>query len=182
MSTRGRAPSSTPWNGWRTATAPNATASSRDLAIAESQLRDYQARLGKPFPHDAYLAELTALRDQLKAGLSGTAQEPGKQEGPSVSELAERIKALKAANTIEATPSETGRNILRRGTHHRPHTAADGGSSRIRSHDRGRCSAPEAEGVPTQGSTQNASLDPPGTFQERIIRERQRKDDGPTPP
>jgi hypothetical protein len=24
----------------------------RDLGIAESQLRDYQARLGKPFPHD----------------------------------------------------------------------------------------------------------------------------------
>ena len=76
----------------------------RDLGIAQSQLRDYQARLGKPFPHDAYLAELTTLRDQLKAGLSGAAQEPGKQEGPSVSELAERIKALKAANTIEATP------------------------------------------------------------------------------
>ena len=44
----------------------------QDLAIAESQLRDYQARLGKPFPHDAYLAELTTLRDQLKAGLSAT--------------------------------------------------------------------------------------------------------------
>ncbi len=40
---------------------------------AESQLRDYQARLGKPFPHDTYLAELTGLRDQLKAGLSATA-------------------------------------------------------------------------------------------------------------
>ena len=76
----------------------------RDLGIAQSQLRDYQARLGKPFPHDAYLAELTTLRDQLKAGLSGAAQEPGKQEGPSVSELSEQIKALKAANTIEAAP------------------------------------------------------------------------------
>src|SRR5271157_1194648 len=43
----------------------------RDLGIAEAQLRDYQARLGKPFVHDAYLSELTALRDQLKAGLSG---------------------------------------------------------------------------------------------------------------
>src|SRR3984893_8921024 len=40
----------------------------QDLAIAESQLRDYQARLGKPFLHDAYLSELTSLRDQLKAG------------------------------------------------------------------------------------------------------------------
>ena len=42
--------------------------------------------------------------------------------------------------------------------------------------------APEAEGVRTQGSTQNSSLDPPRTFQERIILERQRKDDGPSPP
>ena len=76
----------------------------QDLAIAESQLRDYQARLGKPFLHDAYLAELTSLRDQLKAGLSGSTPEPGKELGSSVSELAERIKALKAAHSIEATP------------------------------------------------------------------------------
>ena len=42
----------------------------QDLAIAQAQLRDYEARLGRPFAHDAYLAELTGLRDQLKAGLS----------------------------------------------------------------------------------------------------------------
>ncbi len=49
----------------------------QDLSIAESQLRDYQARLGKPFLHDVYLSELTSLRDQLKAGLSATAQMQG---------------------------------------------------------------------------------------------------------
>src|SRR5205807_2709638 len=38
----------------------------QDLTIAESQLRDYQARLGKPFLHDAFLSELTTLRDRLK--------------------------------------------------------------------------------------------------------------------
>jgi len=43
----------------------------QELAIAESQLRDYKARLGASFPHDSYLSELTALRDQLKAGLAG---------------------------------------------------------------------------------------------------------------
>ena len=48
----------------------------QDLAIAEGQLRDHQARLGRPFAHDAYLAELTALRDQLKAGLSQATPEP----------------------------------------------------------------------------------------------------------
>jgi hypothetical protein len=81
----------------------------QDLAIAESQLRDYQARLGKPFPHEAYLSELSTLRDLLKAGLSGTAPEPGAGAQFSVSELAERIKALKAAHTIEATAERTGK-------------------------------------------------------------------------
>ena len=50
----------------------------KDLTIAEGQLRDYQARLGQPFAHDGYLAELTHLRDQLKAGLSGAMPEPGR--------------------------------------------------------------------------------------------------------
>ena len=79
-----------------------------NLSIAESQLRDYKARLGTPFPHDAYLAELTGLRDQLKSGLSGATAEQGAAPLPTVAELAERIKALKAAHTIEATPQRTG--------------------------------------------------------------------------
>src|ERR1019366_500032 len=54
----------------------------QDLSIAESQLRDYQARLGKPFLHDAYLCELTGLRDQLKVGLSASAHQPDSEEGP----------------------------------------------------------------------------------------------------
>jgi N12 class adenine-specific DNA methylase len=81
----------------------------QDLAIAESQLRDYQARLGKPFPHDAYLSELTTLRDQLKAGLSGTNPHPGTELQLSVPELAGRIMALKAAHTIEATTHREGK-------------------------------------------------------------------------
>jgi len=75
-----------------------------DLKIAQSQLRDHEARLGKPFPHDAYLAELTALRDQLKAGLSQATPEPG---ALPVAELAERIKTLRAAHTIDAAPERT---------------------------------------------------------------------------
>ena len=103
--TTARVPCSTPSTGWPTATRPNATRTRQDLAIAEGQLRDYQARLGQPFAHDAYLAELTGLRDQLKAGLSGA--EP--QEGaPTVAELAEQIKALRASNSIEAAPERTG--------------------------------------------------------------------------
>ena len=78
----------------------------QDLAIAEGQLRDHEARLGRPFPHDAYLSELTDLRDQLKAGLSQATPEPGTQPVP-VAELAERIKSLKAAHTIDAAPERT---------------------------------------------------------------------------
>ena len=84
----------------------------QDLAIAEGQLRDYEARLGKPFAHDAYLAELTGLRDQLKAGLSGTTPEPGAEPLPPAHETAERIKALKAAHSIEPAPQRhTARSL-----------------------------------------------------------------------
>jgi len=76
----------------------------QELAIAEAQLRDYQARLGAAFPHESYLSDLTGLRDQLKAGLSGSAPATAAEPPPSVPELAGRIKALKATHTIEATP------------------------------------------------------------------------------
>jgi hypothetical protein len=69
----------------------------QDLTVAEHQLRDYGERLGQPFAHDAYLAELAALRDRLKAGLSGAPEEQ-----PAVAEVAGRIKALKAGHAVEA--------------------------------------------------------------------------------
>ena len=37
----------------------------RDLDIAQGQFRDYEARLGAGFAHEAYLEELTGLRHQL---------------------------------------------------------------------------------------------------------------------
>jgi hypothetical protein len=80
----------------------------QELTIAESQLRDYQARLGQPFQHDSYMSTLTALRDQLKMALSGGTSEPADQPLPNVSELAEQIKALKAKHTIEGTPQRVG--------------------------------------------------------------------------
>jgi hypothetical protein len=82
----------------------------QDLGVAEGQLRDYQGRLGAAFPHASYLAELTSLRDRLKAGLSGgAATEKEGEPQPSVSELAEQIKSLKSAHTIEATPERAGK-------------------------------------------------------------------------
>ena len=79
---------------------------SQDLRIAEAQLRDYQARIGQPFEHAEYLDQLASLRDRLKAGLSGAERKEGE---PTVAELAERIKALRASNTVEAAPERTGK-------------------------------------------------------------------------
>ncbi len=79
-------------------------ASRKELAIAEGQLRDYQARLGRPFAHQAYQEELTHSRDQLKAALSGVPPESGAPEIPPAAEIADRIKALKSAHTIEPAP------------------------------------------------------------------------------
>ena len=76
----------------------------QDLEIARNQLRDHEARLGRAFPHDAYLAELASLRDQLKLGLSQATPEPA---ATPVAELASQIKALKAAHTIDAAPERT---------------------------------------------------------------------------
>jgi hypothetical protein len=83
----------------------------QDLTLAESQLRDYRERLGKPFPHEAYLTELTELRDRLKAALSGGKPDPASETGHSISaELADRIKVLKDAHTIDAAPQRTRLN------------------------------------------------------------------------
>jgi N12 class adenine-specific DNA methylase/tRNA G46 methylase TrmB len=70
----------------------------RERALAETQLADYQARMGKVFAHGAYQEELTALRDQLKVALSEGDGEP------TSGELAERIRVLRAGQVVEAPP------------------------------------------------------------------------------
>jgi hypothetical protein len=144
----------------------------RDLDLKHSQLRDYQGNLEKPFPHERYLKELKDLRDQLKAGLSGAAHEPGKHEGASVSEVSERIKAIKAANSLEPTPE---RDRQKHSSAEEPITAS------IRRRTAGLSAsspasdpdvAPDGERANTQGSTQNSSVDPPRSFQDRIAMER----------
>ena len=75
-----------------------------DISVKESQLRDYEGRIGKPFAHESFKSRLAELRDQLRLGLS---EHP--PEGlPPVAELAGRIQALRAANTVEAAPERTG--------------------------------------------------------------------------
>jgi N12 class adenine-specific DNA methylase len=73
----------------------------QNLSLAESQLRDYQMRLGVVFPHTDYLDELTQLRDQLKLNLSGIAAPPEGEALPTAAELAEQIKTLRGAQRLE---------------------------------------------------------------------------------
>jgi hypothetical protein len=84
----------------------------KDLHIAEAQLRDYQVRLGVSFVHEAYLEQLTALRDLLKACLAGGVMDPADEFRLNVGELAEQIKALKAAYTIENVPQRAAQRTL----------------------------------------------------------------------
>jgi N12 class adenine-specific DNA methylase len=149
----------------------------QDLSIAEAQLRDYQARLGKPFTLDGYLTELTTLRDQLKTGLSGTAHQPDNDEGPSVSEMADKIKALKAANNIDATPQRCRQKHS---------TAEEPVTARIRRRVEGNSSNQPIHSDPgtqtanpmTSESPSNSSGKPP-SFQERITQTRQQTNEGP---
>jgi N12 class adenine-specific DNA methylase len=153
----------------------------QDLSIAESQLRDYRERLGKPFPHEAYLSDLTGLRDQLKAGLSATAYQAQGDKAPGAAELAARIKALKAANSIEATPQRARQKQA---------AAEEPVTSRIRR----RQEANTGEGVPAVPEAANDnhyadndnqpsdSSQKPLTFRQRLALERQGKDQGPSIP
>jgi N12 class adenine-specific DNA methylase len=79
----------------------------RDLGIAQGQLRDYEARLGAGFAHAGYLNELTGLRNQLEAALSSNTQQVSDTPVSVVDEIVTRIKTLKAAHTLEATPART---------------------------------------------------------------------------
>ena len=143
----------------------------QDLAVAEGQLRDYQARLGKPFMHDAYLTELTGLRDSLKAGLSAGGREPDEGKAPNTSDISASIKALKAANTVEATPQ---RLQQKHSTAEEPVTAR---IRRLQNPD----AASEAETETRPVSDDSSPEGPAMTFGERILRERQSNGEGQSP-
>ncbi|WP_020469620.1 LAGLIDADG family homing endonuclease [Zavarzinella formosa] len=73
----------------------------REREVSDTQLADYQVRLGKKFAHGSHLEELTRLRDELKASLSEKLE---KQEGTSSAELAGKIRELMASHKAEASP------------------------------------------------------------------------------
>ena len=103
------------------------------------------------------------MRDQIKAGLAGATAEPGAETPTSVPELAERIKTLKAAHTIEATPQRTGKRLssaeepvtarIRRRIEANPAAASEA--------EDGAAAAPSGTAQPAGSAAEN--LTPPGT-------------------
>ncbi len=79
----------------------------QELALAESQLKDFQTRQGAAFTHDAYLKELSALRELLRIALSGAEA----KEGESAADIAGRIKALRSQNSVEPAPEREAKTI-----------------------------------------------------------------------
>ena len=96
----------------------------QDLALAEGQLRDYDAHRGTPFVHERYLVELERIRDSLKDVLSGRHSANDGQVQPPVSDLVEQIKRLKSAHTVDGDQ--------RRTVHERISTAEEPITSRVR--------------------------------------------------
>ncbi|MBA4062562.1 MAG: hypothetical protein C0501_02425 [Isosphaera sp.] len=135
----------------------------KDAGIAQGQLRDYHERLDKQFIHEGYLNELTTLRDALKARLSGRDEAP-EGEGPGAAELATRIKALKAANTIESGAARSER---------KPVVAEQSVTARIRRRQEEARSADEA----AQEANETLATDDM-SFRERIRRERRQNAEG----
>jgi N12 class adenine-specific DNA methylase len=84
----------------------------RDITIGESQLRDYQSRIGSCFAHEDYVRELTELRDALRRRLTGSGATEGAPDEPNTGELASRIKSLMAGNTAESSPALPQRRVI----------------------------------------------------------------------
>jgi hypothetical protein len=79
----------------------------QELALAESQVRDFQTRQGAAFPHESYLKALSALREQLRIALSGVEA----KQGESAADIAGRIKALRSQNSVEPVPQREAKTI-----------------------------------------------------------------------
>ena len=138
----------------------------QDAGIAQSQLRDYQERLGKLFAHEAYLNELASLRDALKTALTGRDNEAKPDGGPSTSELAAHIKALKAANTVESAAPRSDRKAV---------AAEEPIAARIRRRQEESSAATDsAATTPPEQAPQPATT----SFAERIRREGEQKAEG----
>jgi hypothetical protein len=134
-------------------------------------VRDYDARLGAGFAHAAYREELTALRNQLEAVLSRTAQEETDGSLPTLGALITRLKALKAAHTLDAAPP--------RAAPRPPATVEEAITTRIRQREQGEA-APQPEAARSPGVP--ATPEPlPGNAPERAARLARGGDTRPVP-
>jgi hypothetical protein len=127
-----------------------------DLAIAQGQRRDYEARRGAGFAHAAYLEALTDLRNQLEAALSSTAQEGADTSRPPGGALVERIKALQAAHTLDAAPERAAPRPTA--------TVAEAITTRIRQREQAE-TASQPDDEPSPGAPA-PSVPPPATAPE----------------
>ncbi|MEX2120217.1 MAG: hypothetical protein WD847_11540 [Pirellulales bacterium] len=140
---------------------------------------------------------MTGLRDQLKAKLSATGHGSDEGEGTGAFELAERIKARKAANSVEATPQRVRQKhssaeepvtsrIRRRTEASNPTILPDAAASAAGTSPPRESVAqaipedltPSAPSSELPGTTRNSSIKSEMTFQERIAMER-RRTEGP---
>jgi hypothetical protein len=60
--------------------------------------------MGTPFPHERYVEELSALRDELKLALSVQPGDGSQPKTRPATELAQLITDIKGAHTVEAVP------------------------------------------------------------------------------
>jgi hypothetical protein len=119
---------------------------------------------------------LTDLRDQLKAGLSATAELQADATRPTASQLAERIKALKSAYTIDATPQ---RERQKHSTAEEPITARIRRRTEAFSASEPMVPPAAPESVPQAvlpPESTTGTTPPRITFQEHIAMQRQRND------
>lgn len=74
-----------------------------ELELAKRQLVDHQARIGEAFLHDKHIENLSALRDELRAALSGNATSTnGTEESRPIELIAEEVKALLHSNSTSS--------------------------------------------------------------------------------
>ena len=138
----------------------------RDMEIAQTRLRDFSARRESVFAHNSYWEELTGLRHQLEAALSGA------EEAGDIGVIVEHIQTLKAAHTIEAAPERTSRPAA---------SAAESVTVRIRHR-----MLENHEAAPEEADLFEASPSPPAdrpshirqhTHRERMTRREQQRQD-----
>ena len=90
-----------------------------DLSLSRTQLHDFEARIGVPFPHAAHLGELLTLRDQLKLALAAPPPSPREESAttelpaPDAAAIAAQIKTLLTAQPITSDLSRHTRTSAR---------------------------------------------------------------------